>query len=83
MEFALYRSDDAVHVLLHHRASAPLVIQTAFGPWNALGWVDIDALSDPLRQQVLDDLSTHAYAVVPADDARRLAALAARKHPRH
>lgn len=83
MELALFRSDDAVHVLLHHRASAPLVIQTAFGPWNALGCVDVDALSAPLRRQVLEDLSTHAYAVVPANDARRLVDIAARAHRRH
>ena len=83
MEFALFRSEDAVHLLLHHRASAPTVIQTAFGPWNALGWVDADALPDPLRRQVLEDLSTQAYAVVPANDARELAELAARTRRRH
>ena len=83
MEFALFRSEDAVHLLLHHRASAPLVIQTAFGPWNALGWVDADALSAPLRRQVLEDLATHAYAVLPADAARRLAGLVARSHRHH
>lgn len=78
MEFALFRSQDAVHVLVHHRIGAPTVIQTSFGPWAPLGWIDSRELDEPLRQQVLDDLATNAYAVIPADNAPDIARRAAR-----
>ena len=77
MEFALFRSRDAVHVLLHRRV-APSVIQTSFGPWDPLGWVDADDLAEPLRQQVLEDLADNAFAVLPSDAAPAIARLAHR-----
>jgi len=68
VECALYRSGDSVHLLLHERLSAPTVIQTSFGPWDRVGWLDLDEVGEPLRDRLLDDLASNFYAVLPAEE---------------
>lgn len=84
MECALYRSGDAVHLLLHERMRAPTVIQTSFGPWDRVGWLDLDAVGEPLRDRLLDDLASNFYAVLPADDVPSLEPIVTTtKHSHH
>jgi hypothetical protein len=68
VECALYRSSDSVHLLLHERLRAPIVIQTSFGPWDRLGWLDLDEVGEPLRDRLLGDLQSNFYAVLPAEE---------------
>lgn len=84
MECALYRSGDSVHLLLHERMRAPTVIQTSFGPWDRVGWLDLDAVAEPLRDRLLDDLASNFYAVLPPEDISSLEPIVTpARRPRH